>query len=80
MKNFINSSIPILIDDGVEYSHVDLRKNYLPNLSFDFNEEDSDPSPRNSFEWFYDFEIGILFGVFFDWYNRKTYKDMKKRI
>ena len=54
----------MLIDDGVEYSHVDLRKNYLPDLSYDFNEEDSDPSPRNSFERLYDFEIRNLFGVF----------------
>ena len=63
LKLLINSSIPILIDDGVEYSHVDLRKNYLPNLSYDFNEEDSDPSPRNSFERFYDLEIRNLFRV-----------------
>ena len=41
-RNFLYLSILILIDDGVEYSRVDFRRR---NFS-DFNEEDSDPSPR----------------------------------
>ncbi|XP_045469329.1 neuroendocrine convertase 1-like [Harmonia axyridis] len=35
-----------VIDDGLEYTHEDLRANYEPEISYDCNEEDNDPMPR----------------------------------
>ncbi|KAJ8985441.1 hypothetical protein NQ317_017073 [Molorchus minor] len=35
-----------VLDDGIEYTHDDLRKNYDSEISWDCNEDDSDPSPR----------------------------------
>ncbi|KAJ3640863.1 hypothetical protein Zmor_027398 [Zophobas morio] len=35
-----------ILDDGIEYTHDDLRDNYDPEISFDCNEEDYDPFPR----------------------------------
>ena len=35
-----------IIDDGIEYTHPDLRKNYDPYASYDYNDNDEDPSPR----------------------------------
>jgi len=34
-----------IIDDGFDYAHPDLAGNYRPDLSWDFNEHDADPSP-----------------------------------
>lgn len=35
-----------IIDDGIEYTHPDLRRNYDPKASFDYNDNDDDPFPR----------------------------------
>ena len=35
-----------ILDDGLQYTHPDLRSNYDPHASFDYNGEDTDPSPR----------------------------------
>ncbi|XP_015598957.1 neuroendocrine convertase 1 [Cephus cinctus] len=35
-----------VLDDGLEYTHEDLRNNYDPEISYDVNEADSDPIPR----------------------------------
>ena len=37
----------VVIDDGIEHSHPDLRQNYDPQLSHDFNSDDADPSPAD---------------------------------
>ncbi|XP_047121260.1 neuroendocrine convertase 1-like [Schistocerca piceifrons] len=36
----------VVLDDGVERTHDDLRDNYDPNISFDANDDDPDPTPR----------------------------------
>ncbi|CAK9819682.1 Neuroendocrine convertase 1 [Anthophora quadrimaculata] len=35
-----------VLDDGLEYTHDDLRNNYDPSISYDVNENDDDPLPR----------------------------------
>ena len=35
-----------ILDDGVEYSHPDLRDNYNAAASTDINDNDNDPVPR----------------------------------
>lgn len=35
-----------ILDDGIEYTHEDLRDNYDPAISYDFNDDDDDPLPR----------------------------------
>lgn len=35
-----------VLDDGLEYTHDDLRNNYDPYISYDVNEGDEDPLPR----------------------------------
>ncbi|KAJ8939124.1 hypothetical protein NQ318_012364 [Aromia moschata] len=35
-----------ILDDGIEYTHDDLRENYDPDISYDCNDDDSDPLPR----------------------------------
>ncbi|XP_044262111.1 neuroendocrine convertase 1-like [Tribolium madens] len=35
-----------ILDDGIEYTHDDLKANYDPEISYDCNEEDNDPLPR----------------------------------
>ncbi|XP_068980359.1 neuroendocrine convertase 1-like isoform X1 [Bombus flavifrons] len=35
-----------VLDDGLEYTHDDLRNNYDPDISYDVNEADDDPLPR----------------------------------
>ncbi|XP_076285047.1 neuroendocrine convertase 1 isoform X2 [Lasioglossum baleicum] len=35
-----------VLDDGLEYTHDDLRNNYDPEISYDVNEGDDDPLPR----------------------------------
>lgn len=34
-----------ILDDGLEHNHPDLRDNYDPEASYDFNGGDSDPFP-----------------------------------
>ena len=35
-----------ILDDGIEYTHPDLKRNYDKQASYDYNSYDSDPSPR----------------------------------
>ncbi|XP_063829835.1 neuroendocrine convertase 1-like [Ostrinia nubilalis] len=35
-----------VLDDGIEHNHTDLRANYDPEISWDCNDNDSDPLPR----------------------------------
>lgn len=35
-----------IVDDGLQHTHPDLQLNYVPSLSWDFNGNDADPSPR----------------------------------
>ncbi|XP_037971515.2 neuroendocrine convertase 1 [Plutella xylostella] len=35
-----------VLDDGIEHNHTDLKTNYDPEISWDCNDRDSDPSPR----------------------------------
>jgi subtilisin family serine protease len=37
-----------VIDSGVQWSHPDLKNNYVANLSYDFASGDSDPSPGSA--------------------------------
>ncbi|MEZ2244083.1 MAG: S8 family serine peptidase, partial [Microcoleus sp.] len=37
-----------IVDDGLEYNHLDLTSRYNPNLSWDFTDKDSDPSPKST--------------------------------
>lgn len=37
-----------ILDDGLEYKHPDLRRNYDKEASYDFNGNDNDPVPRYS--------------------------------
>ncbi|GIY88795.1 neuroendocrine convertase 1 [Caerostris extrusa] len=35
-----------IMDDGLEWNHTDIRRNYDPNASWDTNDNDPDPFPR----------------------------------
>ncbi|XP_015784576.1 neuroendocrine convertase 1 [Tetranychus urticae] len=35
-----------ILDDGLEHTHSDLKSNFNPIASYDFNDDDFDPSPR----------------------------------
>uniref|UniRef100_A0A0N4ZFP7 P/Homo B domain-containing protein n=1 Tax=Parastrongyloides trichosuri TaxID=131310 RepID=A0A0N4ZFP7_PARTI len=35
-----------ILDDGIDYNHEDLKRNYEPRASYDFNDDDNDPLPR----------------------------------
>ena len=35
-----------ILDDGIEYTHPDLKVNYDKKASYDYNNHDADPSPR----------------------------------
>ena len=35
-----------IVDDGLEHTHPDLSQNYRPALSWDFNDNDADPTPN----------------------------------
>ncbi|KFD53881.1 hypothetical protein M514_05148 [Trichuris suis] len=35
-----------ILDDGLEWSHPDIKPNYDPEASYDLNAKDSDPTPR----------------------------------
>ena len=34
-----------IVDDGLQHTHPDLSPNYVAELSFDFNDDDADPTP-----------------------------------
>ncbi|ODM92521.1 Neuroendocrine convertase 1 [Orchesella cincta] len=36
----------VILDDGLEHTHSDLVKNYVPSISGDLNDNDDDPTPR----------------------------------
>ncbi|KAK7077636.1 Neuroendocrine convertase 1, partial [Halocaridina rubra] len=36
----------LVLDDGLEWSHSDIQPNYDAEISYDFNDNDEDPSPR----------------------------------
>eukprot|EP00794_Sanderia_malayensis_P009760 gene9760-10759_t len=35
-----------ILDDGIEYTHIELKKNYDQNASYDYNDNDPDPMPK----------------------------------
>ena len=37
----------VVLDDGLDHTHPDLAANYDPSISFDFNDDDPDPMPRD---------------------------------
>ena len=37
-----------ILDDGLEYTHPDLKRNYDYRASHDYNSNDNDPFPRYS--------------------------------
>lgn len=41
-----------IMDDGVDYMHLDLRENYNAEASFDFSSNDRYPYPRYTDDWF----------------------------
>nr|CAH0100756.1 unnamed protein product [Daphnia galeata] len=36
----------VVLDDGLEITHTDIRNNYNSKISFDMNDDDADPTPR----------------------------------
>ncbi|MEQ8822359.1 MAG: S8 family peptidase [Sumerlaeia bacterium] len=42
-----NGVVVAITDDGLEWDHPDLRTRYRPDLSYDFNSNDADPSPKS---------------------------------
>ena len=36
----------VVLDDGLEHTHPDIISNYEPSISYDFNDNDPDPTPR----------------------------------
>ncbi|XP_033124048.1 neuroendocrine convertase 1-like [Anneissia japonica] len=46
-KNVTGAGVVVtIIDDGLEKNHSDLSRNYDPKASWDYNDNDEDPSPR----------------------------------
>lgn len=43
--NRTSVAVVAIVDDGLQRTHPDLRQNYQPSLSYDFNDEDADPTP-----------------------------------
>lgn len=41
-----------IMDDGVDYMHLDLRDNYNAKASYDFSSDDQFPYPRYTDDWF----------------------------
>lgn len=41
-----------IMDDGVDYMHLDLRENYNAKASYDFSSNDKFPYPRYTDDWF----------------------------
>ncbi|XP_075979431.1 neuroendocrine convertase 1-like [Anticarsia gemmatalis] len=47
MMGYNGSGVRVsVLDDGIEHNHTDLRANYDPEISWDSNDGDPDPSPR----------------------------------
>ena len=36
----------VVLDDGIETTHTDIRNNYRADVSYDMNDDDPDPTPR----------------------------------
>ena len=48
-KNITGRGVVVtILDDGIEYTHPDLQRNYEARASWDFNNHDNDPLPRYS--------------------------------
>ncbi|BFY97114.1 hypothetical protein BsWGS_00153 [Bradybaena similaris] len=46
-RGFTGTGVSVVVlDDGLEKNHPDLKDNYDPRSSFDLNDDDDDPSPR----------------------------------
>ena len=46
-KNISGRGVVVtILDDGIEYTHPDLKKNYYAKASYDFNSHDDDPFPK----------------------------------
>lgn len=41
-----------IMDDGIDYLHLDLAPNYNANASYDFSSDDPFPYPRYTYDWF----------------------------
>lgn len=39
-------TVVTVVDDGIDYNHPDLKTNYDPKASYDFNSHDANPYPR----------------------------------
>ena len=37
----------VVLDDGLDHEHPDLKENYDPDISYDFNSGDGDPAPQD---------------------------------
>jgi proprotein convertase subtilisin/kexin type 1 len=37
----------VVLDDGIDHEHPDLKDNYDPDISYDFNSGDNDPAPQD---------------------------------
>lgn len=55
-----------IVDDGLEHTHPDLTANYIASLSFDFNSNDPDPTPNNTFEDHGTAVAGVAAGIGFN--------------
>jgi subtilisin family serine protease len=45
--NFTGKGVVVtILDDGIEWDHPDLAKNYDKDASIDLNDNDADPAPR----------------------------------
>ncbi|KAK2713282.1 hypothetical protein QYM36_009226 [Artemia franciscana] len=48
-KGYTGKGIVIsILDDGIQTNHPDLKQNYDPRASFDYNDNDPDPMPRDN--------------------------------
>lgn len=62
-EDYLGQGIQIaVVDDGIEYTHPDLSSNYSASLSYDFQDQDSDPAPVFSTQ-FHGTAVGGLIGA-----------------